>query len=112
MPPQSDTYFKARLSSLPVDLPLAYDVYIIVNDAFVLFRKQRDVITTQRMAGLLEHNLKEVFIPKEGFFPILIEFLLSMNYWINIELVIKILKCFLYFIFIVYENFIYISNLI
>ncbi len=60
-----DKFFSIRTGALFVDLPLEFDVYLSVGGNFVLFRKKHDIITTDRMKSLLEHRLREVYVPIE-----------------------------------------------
>jgi putative nucleotidyltransferase with HDIG domain len=58
-------YFPIRVESIVTDLPLPYDIYLFVADRYTHFRKIGEVITSDRMKGLLEHHLKEIYVPSE-----------------------------------------------
>jgi len=61
----SADFFSVRVHSIPPDLPLEYELYLFINNDYVLFLKLGDRITTPRMEALLNHKLKLFYIPLE-----------------------------------------------
>ena len=57
--------FRVRIQSIPVDRPLAYNIYLNIAMESVLFRKRGDTITSERMRHLLEHSVRDAFLPIE-----------------------------------------------
>jgi len=62
---KKENFLTCRIQSICTDVPLVYDVYLQVSSDLVLFRKIGDVITSARMTSLLEHGLKDMYVPRE-----------------------------------------------
>lgn len=59
------SFFNARVQSIPIDVPLEFDIYLEINNERVLFRNRKETITAERMTNLLRHDLKQVQVPSE-----------------------------------------------
>jgi len=60
----SSPYLSVPLECLPLDTPLAYPVYIRIQDSYVLFRNQNDVVTQDRFLKLQLSNVDCIFIAR------------------------------------------------
>jgi putative nucleotidyltransferase with HDIG domain len=58
-------FFRARVQSVVTDVALVHDVYLLIGDEPVLFRRVGDTITSSRMRDLQGYRLKEFLIPLE-----------------------------------------------
>ncbi len=58
------SYFEIRVGSVPMNQPLAFDLYLVVSGRPVLFRKIGDVITPSRIENIEQHGGK-VFLLSE-----------------------------------------------
>lgn len=58
-------FFDVRLQSVVTDRPLPFDLFLLVSGSPILFRKQNDVLTQQRLQGLLSHNGQRFLILEE-----------------------------------------------
>ncbi len=54
--PMATQFFGIRLSSVTPSVPLAFDLFLLVNDKPVHFRKRGDVLTLDRMKLLARHG--------------------------------------------------------
>lgn len=64
------------ISAIPPNVPLPYQLYIQINQKFVLFRVSGDVLSTQRVEAFTEKSVETVYILKvdwENFLSILHE---------------------------------------
>lgn len=55
-------FFSARIQSVPIDRPLPFDVCLLVAGNHVLFRRQGEILTQERLDGLLKKGLKAFYI--------------------------------------------------
>ncbi len=58
-------FFRVRIASIVTDIPLDHDVYLLIAEEPILFRKKGDAITESRMNDLVAYRLKEVLVPLE-----------------------------------------------
>lgn len=58
-------FFSARITSVPVEIPLTFDLYLPVGDKPVLFRKVGDRLTNERLKSLKGHGAASFLIPQE-----------------------------------------------
>ena len=58
-------YLKIRILAIPTDTPLPCDIFVQLKDQFFLFRKEGDILTTERLEQLKNEGRREVFIPEE-----------------------------------------------
>jgi putative nucleotidyltransferase with HDIG domain len=56
-------FFRVRVQSVVTDIALKHDVYLLIAEEPVLFRKVGDAITSPRMRDLLAYQLKEFLVP-------------------------------------------------
>lgn len=60
-----DTYFQIRITSITPDIPIPYDLYLYVNDSAILFRRQGDLLSSDRIGRLLQKGGEMFLVPKE-----------------------------------------------
>ena len=60
-----EQFFEIRLSSVATGAPLAFDIYLLVNNRRVLFRKKGDAVTPERVKLLIHHG-GERFLVRES----------------------------------------------
>lgn len=58
-------FFPIRINSVSMNIPITFDIYLIVADKPVLFRKKGDVITPERMKLLQTHGGDKFLVPEE-----------------------------------------------
>lgn len=58
-------FVEIRIGSVATDLPLPYDIYLMVAENPVLFRRRGDTITKDRSRLLRQHGGKVFLVPKE-----------------------------------------------
>lgn len=58
-------FFEVRVNSIPPTLPLACDLFLMVNAKPVLFRKRGDSITSERLSLLAQHGGQYFLIPED-----------------------------------------------
>lgn len=58
-------FFEIRLSSVVTDHPLAFDLLLSVGGKPVLFRKQGDVLTRDRLKVLFRHGGEKFLVPSD-----------------------------------------------
>ena len=58
-------FFTTRIQSISVDRPLSFDVFLKINNELILFKKAGDVISQNRLADLIKHSVKTIYILKE-----------------------------------------------
>lgn len=58
-------FFRVRVQSVVTDHPLAHDVYLLIAEEPVLFRRIGDSITSLRMKDLIAYRLQEFLVPLE-----------------------------------------------
>jgi len=63
--PQLLQFFEVRLQSVASDQPLSFDLFLSVNGKPILFRKQNDVLTSDRLESLLAHGGQKFLILEE-----------------------------------------------
>lgn len=56
-------FFEIRIGSVPIGSPLPYDLYLMVADAPILFRRQGDVVTQERIKALYTHGGDRFLVP-------------------------------------------------
>lgn len=64
-PNQLLPYFPIRINSVALGVPLTFDIYLMVADKPVLFRRRNEVITAERMKALVLHGGEQFLIPDE-----------------------------------------------
>lgn len=57
-------FFEVRFNSVAPDIPLAFDIYLVVNSSPVLFRRIGDVITAERMKLLAQQGAHSFWVPE------------------------------------------------
>jgi len=70
-------FFEVRLQSVVTDVPLKFDLFLLVNGSAILFRRQKDILTSQRLESLLSHGGQRFLLMEEQR-PLYIESLKSM----------------------------------
>ena len=60
-----ESYFEIRLNSVVPDVPLRYDLYLVVDQKPVLFRKRGDSLTLERLKLLTQHGGKHFLVPSD-----------------------------------------------
>ncbi len=65
VPIEPQKYFKVRINSIPLEVPLQFDILLYVSGRLTLFRKPGDVLTRDRLSGLKKHGAKEFLIPDD-----------------------------------------------
>ncbi|MEZ4751001.1 MAG: HD-GYP domain-containing protein [Bdellovibrionota bacterium] len=63
--PTIERFFKVRITSVPVDIPLHFDMFLLVGDKPVHFRKPGDCLTKDRLRSLSKHGATEFLIPTD-----------------------------------------------
>jgi HD-GYP domain-containing protein (c-di-GMP phosphodiesterase class II) len=58
-------FFEIRFTSVSPYLPLPYDLYLVVNTKPILFRKQGDAVTQDRIDQLVRHGGERFLIPED-----------------------------------------------
>lgn len=58
-------FFPIRINSVGINVPISFDIYLLVAEKPVLFRKKGDVITPDRMKMLQTHGGDKFLIPEE-----------------------------------------------
>lgn len=58
-------FFEVRLQSVVTDVPLAFDVFLMVSGKPILFRRQNDVLTAERVKSLLAHGGQQFLVLEE-----------------------------------------------
>lgn len=58
-------FFEIRLQSVVTDVPLGFDLFLLVSGNPILFRKQKDVLTNQRLQSLLAHGGQRFLVLEE-----------------------------------------------
>lgn len=58
-------FFVVRVTSIPVEIPLTFDVYLNVGEKPVLFRKIGDRLTSERMKSLMKHGANNFLVPQD-----------------------------------------------
>lgn len=58
-------FFEIRITSVAPSMPLPCDLYLLVGDKKVLFRKRGDSLSSDRMKGLTEHGAGRFFVPED-----------------------------------------------
>lgn len=61
----ANEFFEIRINSIAPSLPLPCDVYLLVGDKRVLFRKRGDSLSNDRMTSLLRHGAGRFFVPDD-----------------------------------------------
>lgn len=63
--PIRDQFFEIRISSVGTGNALTFDIYLMVANKPVLFRKRGDVITPERMKLLFNHGGEKFLVPED-----------------------------------------------
>jgi putative nucleotidyltransferase with HDIG domain len=63
--PVISRFFEVRLQSVVTDVPLGFDLFLLVSGNPILFRKQKDVLTNQRLQSLLSHGGQRFLVLEE-----------------------------------------------
>ena len=63
--PQLSRFFEVRLQSIITDKPLPFDLFLIVSGKPILFRKQKDTLTKDRLNSLLNHGGQKFLVLEE-----------------------------------------------
>jgi len=63
--PVRSRFFEVRLQSVVTDQPLRFDLFLMVSGVPILFRKQKDILTSERLQGLLAHGGQRFLILEE-----------------------------------------------
>lgn len=58
-----ESYFPIRVQSAPVDIALPFDICVVVNGKCAVLRRIGDVLSSDRLKKLIEHGVKELFVP-------------------------------------------------
>jgi HD-GYP domain-containing protein (c-di-GMP phosphodiesterase class II) len=58
-------YFPIRIASVPIGIPLPFDIYLSISNKHVKFRKQGDVLTPDRLKNLKDHGGNQFFVPED-----------------------------------------------
>lgn len=58
-------FFEVRLQSVVTDQPLQFDLFLMVSGSPLLFRKQKDILTAERLKSLLSHGGQRFLILEE-----------------------------------------------
>lgn len=58
-------FFEIRLHSVAPDSPLAFDIYLFVNQKPTLFRRAGEMLTTDRIKLLIEHGGEKFLVPED-----------------------------------------------
>ncbi len=58
-------FFSTRIQSIVLGRPLTFDIFLMVSEELILFKRVGDVITPNRFEGLLKHAIKDIFILNE-----------------------------------------------
>ncbi|MBI1861855.1 MAG: HD domain-containing protein [Deltaproteobacteria bacterium] len=61
----ASSYFAVRIQSVPVDRPLPFDVALLVAGNYVVFKREKDVLTLDRLDSLIQKGLKAFYISEE-----------------------------------------------
>jgi HD-GYP domain-containing protein (c-di-GMP phosphodiesterase class II) len=64
-PALQDKFFEIRLSSIATGVPLPFNIYLSINGKRVLFRKQGEVITPERLKLLIYHGGEKFLVPED-----------------------------------------------
>jgi len=75
--PEKSRFFEVRLQSVVTGQPLKFDLFLMVSGSPILFRKQKDILTAERLKGLLSHGGQRFLILEEHR-PLYLESLRSM----------------------------------
>ncbi|MBI4405722.1 MAG: HD domain-containing protein [Deltaproteobacteria bacterium] len=62
-------FFEIRLRSVATEIPLPFDLFLVVNGKPVLFRRRTDVITEDRMKLLVRHGGEKFLVPESQRIP-------------------------------------------
>jgi len=62
---EDSKFFEIRLQSVVTDCPLPFDIFLIVSGKPILFRKHKDVLTSERLASLLAHGGQKFLVLEE-----------------------------------------------
>lgn len=62
---QKDNFFEIRLSSIATGIALPFDIYLQVGGKRILFRKQKDTITAERLKLLIHHGGERFLVPED-----------------------------------------------
>ena len=57
-------FFEVRFNSIAPDIPLPFDIYLVVNSTPVCFRKIGDVVTAERMKLLAQQGAHSFWVPE------------------------------------------------
>lgn len=60
-----DAFFEIRINSVTTGVPLAFDLYLVVNWRPTLFRKRGEKITPERIKLLHHHGARTFLVPKD-----------------------------------------------
>lgn len=60
-----DDFFAVRVTSIPTDIPLPYDLYLWIDNHAVRFRSIGDVLTGGRLSRLITDGLRQFYVPYE-----------------------------------------------
>src|SRR5688500_7565979 len=58
-------FFEIRLTSVSPGIPLAFDIYLVVNQKPTLFRRIGDTLTAERLKSLVEHGGEHFLVPED-----------------------------------------------
>lgn len=58
-------FFEVRLQSVVTDVPLNFDLFLLVNGNPILFRREKDILTQQRLESLLSHGGQRFLLMEE-----------------------------------------------
>ena len=61
----STTFFAVRIQSVPLDRPLPFDIAILVAGNHVVFRREKEILTQERLESLLQKGLKSFYISED-----------------------------------------------
>lgn len=62
---QVSDFFEIRLKSVAPSVPLAFDIFLLVNGKPTLFRRQKESLTAERIRLLLSHGGEKFLVPEE-----------------------------------------------
>lgn len=61
----TNRFFSVRVNSILAGRPLAFDIYLFINNAPVLFRHKGEVVTMDRVQQLTQKGAERFWIPEE-----------------------------------------------